>query len=293
MFTKSKNWSKIGTLLGIVFFVVATFLWIVQTFYIENKPDLEFLILANEKIFSKSEAFPKIQIFYDSIDIKSNEQSLSVLSMRLRNDGGKGILNSYYDVNKDFGFILQEGRLLYPPTLMAASDVEYYSEIFKEAIGDTIILNKLIFDQGSYVDIQSIVLHEKDKIPMIKPIGKIAGIDSLKVNELMENPKFRLDFRYTFLVGIFAYFLFWRDRIGNTFKEIFESLMTILFGSAVLIFFVNLLFIGLTKSGLDGADRLIVLGGSCIIGSFSALLVSGMLTEYESTSDKNAEGKDG
>ena len=91
------------------------------------------------------------------------------------------ILNHHYDDESDWGIKFVNGEILEARLTDASSD-HLTSRVLPQLAGnETVIFQKMIFDQGEYFTFEALVLHPRSESVTVSTVGKIAGIDEIQV----------------------------------------------------------------------------------------------------------------
>jgi len=122
-----------------------------------------------------------LAILFQGRDIQQDNANLKVLGIRLSNEGEVNILESYFDSRIPWGLDIDGGRVI--EVRITGSNSPYLSENLHPRVVDNskVILDKVIFDKGKYVGLELLVLHNKNVEPRVAAIGKVAGMDEIRV----------------------------------------------------------------------------------------------------------------
>lgn len=183
---KKFDWSKWGFVLAIFLFIITFAMWIYQTYYYKSLSDLSYEIISNEEVLTLKEDIPNLQILYDEINLRESSKNISILIFKVINRGNESILINHYDENIPLGFVIKNGTILVPPSIIKSSDQKYFIDPIQKVKKDTVFFKNLIIDDNSYFDVKCLILNEFGNKPLIEPLGKIAGINKIKVLEFSE-----------------------------------------------------------------------------------------------------------
>lgn len=202
------NWLKLTFLIPIG---VAIYLFLI------NKPDLRFEILSNTEVLTVKEDISALQIIYDGKDLKKEGKNISVIILKISNEGYEGIKEGFYSSIAPLGFEIINGEIIGTPELIEVHDKSFSFPI--DSISKSrIIFKNLIINSGDFFIIKFRTLNNINEIPEILPFGKISGID--KVNIINNYDKKGIKWQnYYWLVVIFliiniGYYVL-RDRIED------------------------------------------------------------------------------
>ncbi|MCA6926429.1 hypothetical protein [Pectobacterium versatile] len=173
-------WSFSGFILAAIFGSITIY----TEFFRVNTPDIVVEILDDTNVLDIKEDINELKVSYGDVDISSLNQTLSVLFLRIRNDGGASVLNSYYDENYPLNITLKEGKFLKAEQTGATN--EYLKSAAQPHIeADKIIsLPNIIIEPNENYTIKILALHKSDSKIKIDVIGKIAGTKEIEVKAL-------------------------------------------------------------------------------------------------------------
>ena len=184
---------KIG-ILSIVATIVIGVISVVISLH-RTQPNLEYNIISSTDLFNSSEPSPYIKVFLgDSIDVQEKHYNITTYSIKVENNGNKGIVNGDYNQGF-FGVKIHNGILLDTPTLLSTSS-EYINKYFTlDTILDSscVEIPKIILDEDDYYILKIVILHKNDSVTYFEPEGKIAGQKKIELVEQQETtPNFWL-----------------------------------------------------------------------------------------------------
>lgn len=171
-------WSFLGFLMAIIFGFITLYLG----FYKEVKPDLNFVITADSSVLDVKENLGSLDVIYENESLSEKKQDLRVITFRVVNQGNAPILSNYYDKNDPVGFEVIDGKLADDPTLISASNEYLKEKLLTYTYSDNRVqFSNVILEPSEYFELKILVLHELDKKPYIKSIGKVATVNSIDV----------------------------------------------------------------------------------------------------------------
>lgn len=173
-------WSFLGFLLASIFGSITIY----TEFFRVNTPSVVVEVINDANVLDVKEDINELKVFYGDVDIKSLNQTLSVLFLRVRNDGGAPILNGYYDKNYPFNIRLKEGKFLKVEQLNATN--KYLKSAAQPEISSdkSIALPEVIMEPTENYTIKILALHSADSNIKIEVLGKIAGTKEIKLKAL-------------------------------------------------------------------------------------------------------------
>ena len=178
-------WTLIGVLAAIAFGVVGLY-----SVFHESKPDISFEIVSEVNVLDVRKPLKDLAISFRGEDIQEKNLNLRIFTIRIENTGQVDILQNHYDVDDVWGFRVQNGKIIEVRLLYSNSDYlksKLNPQLFEENV---VQLKKIIFEREKFFTLEVLVLHTKDKLPEINPLGKIAGIDrTIPVKSWLEKGK--------------------------------------------------------------------------------------------------------
>lgn len=207
------------TLLGIVGTIIT-----IYAFLQEQKVDLTYEIVANTNVLDFNADLSKLEVTYDSTNLKQTKQNLKIFTIKVVNHGDKDILKEYYDSNEPLGMQIKGGRIIETPELINASS-DYLKRNLKTRIltNEKINFSQVILESNEYFIIKILVLHKKDVVPRILSTGKIAGQKDITVMSAIDVKK-----DYSFLEQTFY---------GSAWTQVVR-LISYFFGLLLIIAFI-------------------------------------------------------
>ena len=174
------SWSFLGFVLAFFFGTLAIY----DRFLAEKNRQLYFDVLTNTAVMDIKEDVPTLDIFFDGVNIKQQNQSLRIMSIRIVNDSSRDILKGLYDPKDLLGFRLSHGKIIRVNVIKTSN--EYLSRNLSLAIdkNNTIILPEVIIEAGESFVVKMMILHASNETPTIIPTGHIAGMKAILIREL-------------------------------------------------------------------------------------------------------------
>ncbi|QSX37860.1 hypothetical protein [Shewanella sedimentimangrovi] len=173
-------WSFLGFMLAAIFGGISIY----TEFFRVNTPSVVVEVISDANVLDVKEEISELKVFYGDVDIKSLNQTLSVLFLRIKNDGGAPILNGYYDKNYPFNIILKEGKFLKVEQLGATNDYLRTAAQPKINTDKTISLPDVILEPSEGYTIKILALHSSGHGIKIDVVGKIAGTKKIELRTL-------------------------------------------------------------------------------------------------------------
>ena len=138
-------------------------------------------IAAESNVLDVLHPISDLAIVFQGQDIEKQKSNLKVLSIRLINDGQTNIHEDDFDSRIPFG-IQVDGGLVVRAQVTGASSPYLGENLHPRLSGqNAVLLDKIIFDKGSSVTIEVLVIHKKEQQPRVSALGKIAGLEKIAV----------------------------------------------------------------------------------------------------------------
>jgi len=149
----------------------------------DKHPQIYYDIQASTSVLDIKEDLPKLDIFYDGIDIRQNSLSLRLISLKIVNDSSKELRIEDYDPRAPLGLKVTSGRILLAELTESSHEyLQTYVSLRKE--GENILyFGSVILNPRQYCILKLLVLHPADETPAIAPLGYFAGMDTIRIRE--------------------------------------------------------------------------------------------------------------
>jgi hypothetical protein len=102
------SWSFFGFLLAVLFGTLTIY----DRFIADKNPRLYFDVLTSTAVLDIKENLPNLEILFDGLNIREQNLSLRVFSIKVVNDSTKDILKGDYDPEDPIGFHLEGGKII-------------------------------------------------------------------------------------------------------------------------------------------------------------------------------------
>lgn len=173
------SWSFFGFLLAVLFGTLTIY----DRFIADKHPKLYFDVLTSTTVLDIKENLPKLEILFDGLNIREQNLSLRVLSIKVVNDSSKDILKGDYDPDDPIGFHIEGGKIIRSD--IAGTSNEYLSKnlsIFSPS-NELVHFKDVILEAHQFFVIKLLVLHPAGRSPTVSPVGHIAGVKDILVRE--------------------------------------------------------------------------------------------------------------
>ena len=179
----------INSIIGFIGLASAV-LGIYAFFFREKKMQLDYEILANTNVLDINAEVSKLDILYSGNSLKTNNEGLRIINIRITNNGTESILKTYYDDNDPLGVTVSNGKVIEKPQLLATSNtyLKKNLQIKYDSIAH-IWFNDIIIEPHDYFTLKFLILYPLDQSPQIHSSGKIAGINTIQVLSVAASTK--------------------------------------------------------------------------------------------------------
>jgi hypothetical protein len=179
-------WSFLGVLLGLIFGGLSVY----SVFFQIKRPEIHFEITNDSDVLEFNEKVGLLDITYDSISLSRSNQALRIVTFKVINKGQQDILSTLYDDSVPLGFSILNGKFVEIPRVVSPSD-EYFVKNLKintDTLGNATFSRVIIESQKSFT-IKSLILYNIGNQPILKAFGKIAGMDTIYIDNLSKSRK--------------------------------------------------------------------------------------------------------
>lgn len=194
-------WSFLGFMLAIIF----GSLTIYTEFFRVNNPELIVEILNDTNVLDVKEDVNELKVFYGDVDIKNLNQTLSVIFLRVKNDGGAPILNGYYDEKYPLNLTIKDGKFLKAEQVSSTNSYLKYSAAPIIDTEKRILLPKIILEKDESYTIKILTLHSSDSDFELNVFGKIAGVKEIRLAEHIDPEEDTSFWSHVFDGGVFVH----------------------------------------------------------------------------------------
>src|SRR5713101_3185507 len=173
---KRYAWSLFGFGLAIVFGLLTLY----TEFIRDRRPQLRFEVISDASVLDLRERLGDLEILYAGVDIEKAQKSLRIIVARVTNEGPSDILKSHYDDKAPLGFRVSRGTLLRAEVLATSTPYLRQTLRVQTRIPDTALFEPIILEANEWFTVKSLILHAEGTRPELEPIGKIAGVRSIR-----------------------------------------------------------------------------------------------------------------
>lgn len=154
----------------------------IYAFLQEKKVDLRYEIIANTNVLDFNADISKLEVYYDSTNLKQTKENLRIYTIKVINKGDQNVVNEFYDINEPLGIKIDTGKIIEIPQIIETSN-DYIKRNLKviDYQKDKISFSQVIMESEEYFILKLLVLHNKETIPSVISFGKIAGQKNISV----------------------------------------------------------------------------------------------------------------
>lgn len=221
IFKNSSAFQFSGWAFGALGFIIGAVSLFFQ-FQSEEK-SLSIELLSNTELVNRNDSIPRLAIYYDSVNLTANNESLLIATIRIRNNGDVDILKGDFDLSYPLSIHTPDATIVDNPKLLINEDDGYLSR----AVGITLdsssfFFNSFLLDKGEYFDVTFLYKLEKFRIPALTVRGKISGIDELKLTPRLGIYEISDTVAKQFLWGMVIFFTLLTSIAYFTIREIYS-----------------------------------------------------------------------
>ena len=191
-------WGIIGALLTIAFGAIGLY-----TYFHVPKPSILFEIINESNVLDVHKPLENLTVYFKNENIQEKNLNLRIITVQISNNGEVDILQSYYDQKMDWGFKIDNGKIIKDARIISSNSDYLKNNLSPRVIDESVVqLQKVILEKSKHFSIEVLVLHKKENLPKISHIGKIVGIENIKPIKTWEQA-LELSFLEKFFFGGF------------------------------------------------------------------------------------------
>jgi len=168
-------WSFLGFVLAVIFGGIALY----TEFIRDSNPLLKYHIIGNTKILDVKEDVGGLAIVYNNEDIRKSHKTLSVLALKIVNEGRSAVLKGYYDPAAPLGFSINSGEIIKGEVIAASTSYLRSNAKLKIADPKTGEFSEVILEPGEWFTVKCLILNPEDIALSVEPKGKVAAVSKL------------------------------------------------------------------------------------------------------------------
>ncbi|MGO8990102.1 MAG: hypothetical protein ACLQGU_04460 [bacterium] len=169
--------------LGFIIALLMALYMVYDIFIADKYPQIYFDVFTNTAVLDIKEDLPKLKILFEGLNIKEQNLSLRIVSVKVVNDSSQHIRKIDYDTEDPIGFRVQPGEIIRTNLTDTSNDYLAKNLTFSYPTNNVVHFKDIIFDAHQFFVIKLLVLHPANQIPTVSPIGHIAGMKKILVRE--------------------------------------------------------------------------------------------------------------
>lgn len=185
-FPRKRFWQTAIALVGLISAILG-----IYTFFVQDKVlQVDYEIIANTNVLDINANITKLDITYGGSSLKTTNQSLRIINLRVRNTGNESVLKSFYDNNDPLGVLVTKGRIIEKPELVGAtSDYIKRNLVVKFDSTGRLSFSDIILEPNDFYTLKLLILYPSGQNPEVRPTGKVAGVKNIPVVSLAQGTK--------------------------------------------------------------------------------------------------------
>lgn len=165
-------WSFLGFVLAAIFGGIAIY----TEFIRDTSPVIKYEILTNTKVLDVKEDVSGLSVIYNNEDIRKAKKTLSVVSVKVSNEGRSAILKGYYDPIAPLGLSIGLGEIIRSEVIDATTTYLQQNAIKKQSGPTSIIFSDVIIEPNEYFVVKMLVINPDNASVAVYPSGKVANV---------------------------------------------------------------------------------------------------------------------
>jgi hypothetical protein len=158
---------------------------IYSVWFYRAQPAVAFEVVSDTKVLDIHESIGALDVTYGGQSLKTSNKELRVLQLIVANTGRADITKDAFDLADPFGFQVPGGQILEPPLVSGSSDYLTHHASVKEPNSNTVLIAPIILESGEWMHLKLLVAMNAGDFATIQPIGKVAGVKSAAVVDLV------------------------------------------------------------------------------------------------------------
>ena len=142
-------WGTVITTLGLLLAIGTTSYMV---FFQSRYTDFQCQLVSISPVLDVKEDVSKLQLLYDSKDIRQSHEALTVLVMRVGNWGNQPVLKEYFDEDAPFGISMRDARIVDKPAILKTQHLAAELLTRIQSNEERIEFPPMIFPQKSYFE---------------------------------------------------------------------------------------------------------------------------------------------
>jgi len=180
---KKFAWSFLGFLLAVIFGSIAVY----TEFIRDTSPVISYEIVSSTRVLDVKEDVGDLSIIYNNEDIRKSKKVLSVLIVRVINNGKSPVLKTYYDDVDKMGLLVENGDIIRGEIVSASTEYLRKNAGISFSNPRNAEFTNVIIEPKDYYDAKFLILIPEDKALTVFPKGKIAGVKQITMFDRISN----------------------------------------------------------------------------------------------------------
>jgi hypothetical protein len=199
----------------------------IYAFLQEKSVDVRYEIIANTNVLDFNADISKLEVSYDSTNLKQSNENLRIITIKIINNGKQHLFKEYLDNNDPLGLVISSGKIIEKPDLIQTSN-DYLKRNIKlhNFTKNKLTFSQVILESAEFFVLKLLILHQKDEIPKINSFGKIAGQKNIEVVNSVD-----IKTEKTFLLNVYE---------GNIWTQLLRLLSYFLIGVLIILIIVGI-----------------------------------------------------
>ncbi len=165
-------WSFLGFVLAAIFGGIAIY----TEFIRDTSPVIKYEILTNTKVLDVKEDVNGLSVIYNNEDIRKTKKTLSVVTVKISNEGKTAILKTYYDPISPLGLSIGLGEIIKAEIIDAPTNYLQQNALKKQIGPTSIIFSDVIIEPSEYYVVKMLVINPDNATVAVYPSGKVANV---------------------------------------------------------------------------------------------------------------------
>ncbi len=172
-------------------------------------PELTFEIISETDVLDLHRPLDGLNIVFRGQDLQEQNLNLRIITINVENSGATHIRINDYD-DDDWGLNFQSGEVIEARLLSASAEYLVSNPTFPRVSSRSVQFPKTVFDKGDSFIIEILLLHPERIRPAWQPMGKIAGVKEIQVEERLSPSEERFSVSEFFLsvARLVAFYVF-------------------------------------------------------------------------------------
>ena len=173
------SWSFFGFMLAAVLALFTAY----DRLWANKQPQLYFDVLTSTSVLDIKEDLPKLDVLFDGFNIREQNLSLHIVTVKIINDSPADILTGHYDMDAPLGFAVSPGRIIRTEVTEASNAYLERNVSLSSPTNNVVQFKNVILEAHEFFVLKVLILHPASRRPTVAPVGHVAGVKELIVRE--------------------------------------------------------------------------------------------------------------